>query len=51
MNLLIDLAPIETDLATKMLQIQSKRFYLDVRQNKRGKFLKVRALARGVFFL
>ena len=31
----------ETELATKMLQIQSKRFYLDVKQNKRGKFLKV----------
>ena len=24
-----------------MLQIQSKRFYLDVKQNKRGKFIKV----------
>ena len=31
----------EQELATKMLQIQSKRFYLDVKQNKRGKFLKV----------
>jgi hypothetical protein len=29
------------ELATKMLQIQSKRFYLDVKQNKRGKFIKV----------
>ena len=31
----------EQDLATKMLQIQSKRFYLDVKQNRRGKFIKV----------
>ena len=31
----------EQELATKMLQIQSKRFYLDVKQNKRGKFVKV----------
>ena len=28
-------------MATKMLQIQSKRFYLDVKQNRRGKFIKV----------
>ncbi|XP_023343663.1 transcriptional activator protein Pur-beta-A [Eurytemora carolleeae] len=28
-----------------MLQIQSKRFYLDVRQNKRGKFLKIAEIA------
>ncbi|XP_055922440.1 transcriptional activator protein Pur-alpha isoform X2 [Eupeodes corollae] len=32
---------IEQELATKMLQIQSKRFYLDVKQNRRGRFLKV----------
>ncbi|XP_008206875.1 transcriptional activator protein Pur-beta isoform X2 [Nasonia vitripennis] len=31
----------EQELATKMLQIQSKRFYLDVKQNKRGRFIKV----------
>lgn len=31
----------EQELASKMLQIQSKRFYLDVKQNKRGKFIKV----------
>jgi len=31
----------EQELATKMLQIQSKRFYLDVKQNKRGKFIKI----------
>jgi len=31
----------EEELATKMLQIQSKRFYLDVKQNRRGRFIKV----------
>ena len=31
----------EQELATKMLQIQSKRFYIDVKQNRRGKFIKV----------
>jgi len=38
-------APLEADLATKSLQIQSKRFYLDVKQNKRGKFIKVAEIA------
>ena len=36
-----DEAPGEQELASKMLQIQSKRFYLDVKQNKRGKFIKI----------
>jgi len=31
----------EQELASKMLQIQSKRFYLDVKENPRGKFIKV----------
>jgi hypothetical protein len=31
----------EEELASKTLQIQSKRFYLDVKQNKRGRFIKV----------
>ncbi|XP_015786838.1 transcriptional activator protein Pur-beta [Tetranychus urticae] len=31
----------EIELATKMLQIQHKRFYLDVKQNRRGRFFKV----------
>jgi hypothetical protein len=31
----------EEELASKMLQIQSKRFYLDVKQNWRGRFIKV----------
>ncbi|XP_054162573.1 transcriptional activator protein Pur-beta-like isoform X2 [Oppia nitens] len=33
--------PVEQELATKMLQIQHKRFYLDVKQNRRGRFIKV----------
>lgn len=35
----------ETELATKMIQIQSKRFYLDVKQNRRGRFIKVAEIA------
>lgn len=31
----------EQELATKMLQIQPKRFYLDVKQNHRGRFIKI----------
>jgi len=31
----------EEELASKTLQIQSKRFYLDVKQNKRGRFIKI----------
>nr|XP_018916743.1 PREDICTED: transcriptional activator protein Pur-beta isoform X2 [Bemisia tabaci] len=31
----------EQELASKMLHIQSKRFYLDVKQNMRGKFIKI----------
>uniref|UniRef100_T1GFU9 PurA ssDNA and RNA-binding protein n=1 Tax=Megaselia scalaris TaxID=36166 RepID=T1GFU9_MEGSC len=31
----------DQELATKMLQIQSKRFYIDVKQNRRGKYIKV----------
>ena len=29
-----------TELATKTLSIQAKRFYLDVKQNQRGRFIK-----------
>ena len=32
---------VEQELATKSLQIQSKRFYLDVKQNRRGRFIKI----------
>lgn len=28
------------ELATKTIVIQSKRFYLDVKQNQRGRFIK-----------
>ncbi|XP_013794020.1 transcriptional activator protein Pur-beta-like isoform X1 [Limulus polyphemus] len=35
------LPPPEQELATKVLQIQSKRFYLDVKENRRGRFIKV----------
>ena len=31
----------EVELATKTLHIQSKRFYLDVKQNRRGRFIKI----------
>lgn len=31
----------EQELATRTLQIQSKRFYLDVKQNRRGRFIKI----------
>jgi PurA ssDNA and RNA-binding protein len=31
----------EEELASRTLQIQSKRFYLDVKQNRRGRFLKI----------
>lgn len=40
----IDIDPANSqdqELATKMLQIQSKRFYIDVKQNRRGKYIKV----------
>lgn len=37
----------EQELATKMLQIQSKRFYLDVKQNRRGRFIKVAEVFNG----
>lgn len=30
----------EQELATRQVQIQSKRFYIDVKENKRGRFIK-----------
>lgn len=30
----------QQELATRQIQIQSKRFYLDVKENKRGRFIK-----------
>jgi hypothetical protein len=38
--------PTEQELASKCLQIQSKRFYLDVKQNRRGRFIKVAEVSR-----
>ena len=33
---------VETkELATKSLYIQSKKFYIDVKENRRGKFIKI----------
>lgn len=32
-----------------MLQIQSKRFYLDVKQNRRGKFIKVAEVSINIY--
>lgn len=40
----------EQELATKMLQIQSKRFYIDVKQNRRGRFMKVAEVCYFYFF-
>eukprot|EP00088_Acartia_fossae_P007652 TRINITY_DN135_c0_g1_i11.p1 TRINITY_DN135_c0_g1~~TRINITY_DN135_c0_g1_i11.p1 ORF type:complete len:299 (+),score=79.47 TRINITY_DN135_c0_g1_i11:110-1006(+) len=37
--------PNEKDLLTKMLHVQSKRYYLDVKENRRGKFIKVAEIA------
>lgn len=31
----------ELELASKMLLVQSKRFYVDVKQNNRGRFIKL----------
>lgn len=37
----------EQELATKTIQIQNKRFYLDVKQNSRGRFIKITEAAIG----
>ncbi|CDS40237.1 PUR alpha protein [Echinococcus multilocularis] len=37
----------EQELATKTIQIQNKRFYLDVKQNSRGRFIKITEAAVG----
>ena len=36
----------EEELATRTLHIQSKRFYLDVKQNRRGRFIKIAEVRR-----
>ncbi|XP_060072718.1 transcriptional activator protein Pur-beta-like isoform X1 [Ylistrum balloti] len=38
---------VEQELCTKTLQIQSKRFYLDVKQNRRGRFIKIAEVGAG----
>lgn len=37
----------ERELASKMLQVQSKRFYVDVKQNSRGRFIKLAEVGLG----
>jgi hypothetical protein len=37
----------EEELASRSLQIQSKRFYLDVKQNRRGRFIKIAEVGAG----
>ncbi|XP_052212898.1 transcriptional activator protein Pur-beta-like isoform X3 [Dreissena polymorpha] len=37
----------EQELASKTLTIQSKRFYLDVKQNRRGRFIKIAEVGAG----
>ncbi|KAL3841617.1 hypothetical protein ACJMK2_019803 [Sinanodonta woodiana] len=37
----------EQELATRTLTIQSKRFYLDVKQNRRGRFIKIAEVGAG----
>ncbi|CAF0728345.1 unnamed protein product [Didymodactylos carnosus] len=37
----------EEELASKTLHVQSKRFYLDVKQNRRGRFLKIAEVSAG----
>jgi len=44
-NLKESYVPYEKELSSKMLQIQTKRFFLDVKENKRGKFIKVAQIA------
>ncbi|PIK62347.1 putative transcriptional activator protein Pur-beta [Apostichopus japonicus] len=39
-NIVISAANVQ-ELATKTLHIQSKKYYLDVKQNRRGRFLKI----------
>ncbi|GAA53536.1 transcriptional activator protein Pur-beta [Clonorchis sinensis] len=37
----------EQELATRTLRIQNKRFYLDVKQNRRGRFVKITEAGSG----
>lgn len=38
----------EQELASKMLQVQSKRFYVDVKQNNRGRFIKLAEVSKSL---
>jgi transcriptional activator protein Pur-alpha len=37
----------EKELASQQLQIQSKRFYIDVKENQRGRFIKLAEVGVG----
>ena len=37
----------EQELATRILNIQAKRFYVDVKENQRGRFIKLAEVAAG----
>jgi len=37
----------EKELATQLVQIQSKRFYIDVKENQRGRFIKLAEVGAG----
>jgi hypothetical protein len=37
----------EKELATQQVLIQSKRFYIDVKENKRGRFIKLAEVGQG----
>ena len=39
-------SPGDTELFSKSLKIQAKRFYVDVKQNRRGKFIKIAEVSR-----
>lgn len=38
----------DTELASKALKIQTKRFYLDLKHNARGKFIKIAEVSSAV---
>ena len=37
----------EKELASQLIQIQSKRFYIDVKENQRGRFIKLAEVGVG----
>ena len=37
----------ERELASQLIQIQSKRFYIDVKENQRGRFIKLAEVGVG----